>query len=90
MYRIGTLGQSAGPEGQFWALENPLTSPEFAARYGVPPKNITNADFVEYGVLKPGAHFVTRAAPSVGSNPGGGIEIVVRPFDVQMEGVYMP
>lgn len=74
LFRGGTLGRSAGPEGQFWALEHPL-SPGFAQRYGVPPENMP-FDFIEYGKLKPGARFVTTPAPGVGPNRGGAINAV--------------
>ena len=76
VYRIGTTGKSQGVEAQFWSLEPP-TAPGFAGRYGVPPENVAKANFVEVGKLKPGTPFITRQAPGVGTNPGGGIEIVV-------------
>jgi len=85
LWRIGTMGQSKAGEAQFWSLESP-TTPGFAARYGIPPANVTNADFIESGTLKPGAPFVTRSAPAVGASPGGGIEVVVNPGDVQLTG----
>ena len=34
-------------------------------------------DFLETATLKDGAKFITRKAPSYGSNPGGAIEFVV-------------
>ncbi len=78
LYRIGRIGKSEAGEAQFWALENPL-SPGFEARYGIPPGNIRKGaiNFVEIGELKPGTPFITRPAPPVGKNPGGGIEVVV-------------
>jgi hypothetical protein len=63
-------------EAQFWSLEYPL-SPGFAARYGIPAENVTRANFIEAATLRPGTPFVTRVAPPVGTNPGGGIEVVV-------------
>ncbi|MTJ83146.1 MAG: hypothetical protein F8N37_19340 [Telmatospirillum sp.] len=75
LYRIGTMGKSQAAEAQFWALESP-DSPGYAARYGIPPENVAKADFIETGILKPGSDFVTRVAPPVGKNPGGGIEVV--------------
>jgi RHS repeat-associated protein len=83
LYRIGTTGTSAGPEGQFWSLEPP-SSPDFASRYGIPPSNVANADFIETARLVPNTPFVTRVAPGVGSNLGGGIEVVVPEGGVQM------
>jgi RHS repeat-associated protein len=83
LYRIGTLGKSDAAEGQFWALEHPAT-PGFAARYGIPPENVANYDFMEKGQLVPGTPFVTRVAPPVGTNPGGGIEAVTAPGGVRL------
>jgi RHS repeat-associated protein len=92
LYRIGRTGKSQAAEAQFWSLEHPL-SPGYAKRYGIPPENVINADFIETGVLKPGTPFVTRKAPGVGGNTGGGIEVVVtengvilRSFNVSKEG----
>ena len=76
LYRIGTTGKSQAAEAQFWALEHPL-SPGFASRYGIPKENVINADFIETATLKPGTPFVTRIAPGVGENIGGGVEVVV-------------
>jgi hypothetical protein len=38
------------------------------------PKNI---DFLESAIVKKDATFITRPAPGVGKNVGGGIEIVI-------------
>lgn len=76
LYRVGTTGKSNTVGAQFWALEHPNT-PGFAARYGIPPENVAAANFIQTATLKPGRTFVTRVAPPVGSNPGGGIEVVV-------------
>lgn len=84
LYRIGTLERSQAAEAQFWSLENPAT-PGYAARYGIPEENVLNANFVEKATVKPGAIFVTRPAPGVGGNPGGGVEVVVSPGGVNMK-----
>ncbi|MFN3792121.1 RHS repeat-associated core domain-containing protein [Massilia sp.] len=84
LYRAGTMGKSQAAEAQFWSLEHP-DSPGYAQRYGIPQENIANADFVETGVLKPGTPFVTRAAPAVGNNPGGGIEVVTPAHGVRLK-----
>jgi RHS repeat-associated protein len=83
--RIGTTGRSAAAEGQFWSLEHPF-SPGFASRYGIPAQNVKNANFIESGVLKPGTPFVTRQAPGVGQNIGGGVEVVVPEGGVLLRG----
>jgi len=83
IWRIGTTGQSQAAEAQFWTTENPA-SPGFASRYGIPESNVANSDFIESAVLKPGTPFVTRPAPGVGSNLGGGVEVVVPEGGVTM------
>ncbi len=70
------MGTSQAAQGQFWALESP-TAPGFAQRYGIPEANVQNANMIESGTLKPGAQFITRPAPGVGTNGGGAIEVVV-------------
>jgi len=78
------MGKSQASEGQFWSLEHPL-SPGYAGRYGVPAENAANANFIEAARLPPGAPFVTRPAPGIGQNVGGGIEVVVPSGGVQMQ-----
>jgi len=70
--RVGTTGRSAAGEAQFWALEHPST-PGFTGRYGLPAENVAAADFIETATLRPGTSFITRPAPGIGTNPGGGI-----------------
>jgi hypothetical protein len=83
LYRLGTTGKSeTGADAQFWSLENPLSmsAEAYAKKYGVPLKNIENADFVETAILKDGAKYITREAPIAPGAPagaGGGIEAVV-------------
>lgn len=84
LWRTGTIGRSAGPEAQFWALEHPH-SPGFAGRYGIPPENVASANFIESATIRPDTPFVTRVAPPVGPNPGGGIEVVVPEGGVIMQ-----
>ncbi len=75
LYRTGTMGKSAAGEAQFWTLESPL-SPGYAQRYGIPAENVLRADFIETATLRPGTSFITRPAPGIGGNVGGGIEAV--------------
>jgi RHS repeat-associated protein len=84
LYRLGTTGKSEAAEAQFWALEHPNT-PGFAQRYGIPAKNIKNANFIEAAKVNPGTPFVTRPAPGIGSNTGGGIEVIVPEGGVHIE-----
>jgi hypothetical protein len=44
---------------------------------GIPAANVSNWNFAESAVLRQGTPFVTRIAPGVGRNIGGGIEVVV-------------
>jgi len=88
LYRGGVLGQSAGPEAQFWSLESPL-SPGYAERYGIPAENM-NFDFIESGTLNPGTNFITRSAPGIGANGGGAIEVVTPSGGVTLNLFSMP
>lgn len=81
--RMDLPGGSHGPSSEFWSLEHPL-SPGFAKRYGIPEANVRNADFIESAVVPRGGAFITREAPGVGANTGGGIEVVVRSGGVRM------
>lgn len=85
IWRTGTTGRSQAAEAQFWTTEHPM-SPGFAQRYGISPGNIANPDFIESAVIRPGTPFITRRSPAVGSNRGGGIEVVVPEGGVRMCG----
>lgn len=78
------MGQSNTSNAQFWALEHPLSA-GYAGRYGIPPQNVSNADFIQSAVLRSGSSFVTRIAPPVGANPGGGIEVVTQEGGIVMQ-----
>jgi len=85
LYRIGTLGKSETSNAQFWSLEHPSNIKEFASRYGIPSANVENVNFIEAATIKTGTPFITRPAPNVGGNIGGGIEVVVSEGGVKME-----
>ena len=87
LYRVGTTGKSEAAEAQFWALEHPM-SKGYAERYGIPAENVRKANFIEMATVKPGVEFVTRRAPGVGKNRGGGIEVVVSKSGVNMKGFH--
>ena len=78
----GPAVQSDAPEAL--ALENP-NSAGYAQRYGIPQENIENANFIETAVMKPGTPFITRPAPGIVQNIGGGIEVVVPENGVNMK-----
>lgn len=84
LYRVGKIGKSEAVEGQFWALEHPST-PGYVKRYGLPPENAANANFVEAARLRQGTNFVTRPAPGIEGNSGGGIEAVVPKNGVELQ-----
>ncbi|MFA1613411.1 RHS repeat-associated core domain-containing protein [Citrobacter amalonaticus] len=83
LYRMGTTGRSETTGAQFWALEHP-SSPGYAGRYGIPQENIDRSDFIMTAKLKPGSDFITRPAPGIGDNLGGGIEVVAPPDAVDI------
>ena len=68
----------------FWTLGSinfdPYSDEEALSNYlfdkGIPAGNKSGRAFVVQARLVPGATFVVRAAPGVGANEGGGIEIV--------------
>lgn len=78
LFRRGSTGVNGASEGQFWALENPITE-GYARKYGLPKDGF---NFVESGRVRDGARFITREAPGVGSNSGGAIEVVTGQGDV--------
>ena len=81
LYRGGKLGHSNTTNAQFWATDNPLT-PGYADKYGV---DFSKLDYIIKGKLKSGEQFITRPAPGLGSNKGGGIEVVTPPNSVDFD-----
>jgi hypothetical protein len=79
LYRTGTLGSNMGGESQYWSLQNPLTTPGYASQMGVPGGAL---DFVLSGTLNRGASVITNEAAALGSNAGGGIQVVTSPGGV--------
>ncbi|MBI5866417.1 MAG: RHS repeat-associated core domain-containing protein [Planctomycetes bacterium] len=88
VYKGGILGRSEAGASQFLATESPL-NPGFAGRYGIPPQN-SNFNFILGGRVRSGASVITRPAPGIPPNPGGGIEGVINPGDFQIEWFHMP
>jgi len=86
VFRAGEFDRSGASEGQFWAPESPF-NPGYAGRYGV---DFSKVDFVIGGSVKEGAPFVTRAAPGLGANQGGAIEVVTNPYSVMLDFFHMP
>jgi hypothetical protein len=79
LYRTGTLGSNMAGESQYWSLQNPLTNPGYASQMGVPGGT---PNFLLQGTLSPGASVITNEAAALGSNVGGGIQIVTSPGGV--------
>jgi hypothetical protein len=88
VFKGGVLGRSEAAASQFLATECPLNA-GFAGRYGLPAKN-SAFDFILIGRVRPGAPVITRPAPGIPPNPGGGIEAVVNPGDFIIEVFHMP
>jgi hypothetical protein len=88
VYRGGVLGRSETTASQFLSMESPL-NPGYAGRYGIPPQN-ANFDFILTGRVQPGASVISRPAPEIPPNPGGGIEAVTTPGSFRIDSFYMP
>jgi hypothetical protein len=88
VYKGGVLGTSVTGDSQFLALENPL-NPGYAGRYGIPPEN-ADFNFILTGQVQTDASVITRAAPGLPPNPGGGIEAVTTPGSFQINSFHMP
>lgn len=87
LYKLGTVEKNiGGSQAQFWSLENPILNPNYANDYGLPFN--TTPDFLQTGVLKPGANFITRPAPGLGINNGGMIEAVIEENGVLLQGYH--
>ena len=88
IFRVGTRGKNmTGSKAQYWSPKHPQM-PEYGAKYGIPPSNYKNFDFIEVGRIKPGTSFVTRKAPGALGSPGGAIEVVVPEGTVIIDGHY--
>jgi RHS repeat-associated protein len=86
LYRGGTFGRSNVTDAQFWAPESPLT-PGYAEKYGV---DFSQTDYIIGARPVPGAQYITRPAPALGSNGGGAIEVVTDPNTVRLDFFHMP
>jgi hypothetical protein len=89
VFRGGNFPKSAGPEGQYWSPQNPL-NPGYADSIGAANLGTKPPDFILGGIVRPGANFITRAAPPFGRNAGGALEVVPESGGVQTEFFHMP
>jgi RHS repeat-associated protein len=97
VFRQGTFANEAVNwegnylKGKQWAAENPLTTPDYAKKYGLPSQN-AKPDWVIQGTLQGG--YKSGPAPASHNNPlntGGGLEI--RPKNVgsvRLDWFHMP
>jgi RHS repeat-associated protein len=75
--------------GQQWSPENPLTTGNYAQKYGLPGGNSGSPDWIIGGRVQGG--FSTRSAPPSfdgAGNTGGSLEIL--PVNVILDWFYMP
>lgn len=96
VFRQGTFADEAiGWEGnyvkgKYWATDNPLTTPGYAKKYGLPAENTGNPDWVVGGMVQ--GNYTTRPAPPSHNNPvnTGGATEVLNPENVQLDWFHMP
>jgi filamentous hemagglutinin len=89
MFRQGAFGVQETTGAQFWSLSNPAATPGFAGQLGM-PGGAAPVDWIMGGTLRTGAPAVTRAAPGLGANGGGALEVVVQPGSVGGLWFHMP
>jgi hypothetical protein len=97
VYRRGTLpNPQVGWEGNFvkgkcWAPENPLSTPDYAVKYGLPAEN-SKPEWVVGGRVN--GPFIRRPSPPAYNQPdnvGGGTEIFTPdPNVVDLDWFHMP
>jgi RHS repeat-associated protein len=98
IYRQGTFpNESAGwpgndVKGGCWATDNPLTTPNYSSKYGLPQGNSGSPDWVISGNLQ-GPYSTNPAPPSIDNpmNTGGAIEVQpADPNQVTINWFHMP
>lgn len=92
VYRQGVTGTQQTAEGQFWAGQNPASTPGYANSYRTPGTQVAQGEYswLMGGTVEPGTPFVTRGAPGIGTNLGGAPEVVVNPGGVRNLWFHMP
>jgi RHS repeat-associated protein len=98
VYRQGTFADpKVGWEGNFvkgrqWASDNPLSTPGYAKKYGLPAENSATPDWVVGGRVQ--GEYATRPAPASHNcpgNSGGAVEILPSsPSRVRLDWFHMP
>ena len=87
LYRTGTFGKSNTTNAQFWSPKNPISTSNYASKYGLANSKV---DYIIGGQKVQGTSYVTRTAPGVNTNLGGGIEVVTYPNSVKLKFFHMP
>jgi len=87
LYRQGEFDIQNTQDAQFWSAENPLQLRNYADKYGMPEGDGIN--WVMKGTIDKETPFVTRDAPGIGSNAGGGSEIVLNSGQVKIQWFHM-
>ena len=98
VYRQGTFADDAvgwkgnKVKGEQWATDNPLTTSDYAKKYGLPAENTGKPDWVVKGRIE--GDYSTRRAPASHNSPantGGGTEVLPNnPNDVKLDWFHMP
>jgi len=98
VFRQGTFADPATDwkgnyvKGQQWATDNPLTTPNYAQKYGLPAQNTAKPDWVVGGRVQ--GPYTTRPAPPSHNNPlntGGATEVLPgNPNNVRLDWFHMP
>jgi len=83
IYRQGSFGVQQTDQAQFWAMDNPASTPNFTEGYGTPSSN--TAEWYMQGHVPADEPFITRSAPGIGNNAGGNIETVTAPGAVRID-----
>jgi regulator of sirC expression with transglutaminase-like and TPR domain len=90
VFRRGQFGVQNTFDAQYWSIDNPSTTPNYAIKLGMPGSPTVRPDWIMGGVVKPGSPVITRPAPGIGLNSGGNMEAVVPPGGVRIEFFCMP
>ena len=88
VYRQGEFDVQNTTNAQYWSLQNPKITTNYAERMGMPATN--SIDWIMGGTVKKDASVITRSSPGIGKNPGGSTEAVVSPGGVQIDWFHMP
>ena len=88
------VGNSDGSDGVttclilfLWLKSRPVISNSRRPNQRSPDSAQTN---IVWGNVRPGASIITRPAPGIPPNPGGGIEAVINPGDFVIQWFVMP